>query len=81
MDTENTVTGQCDHIVGLFLNPYIQNGESDRLVRQSEGLDVDEPFSYCPCCGEFMAGISRSMQNLCNCNLPLEKASEMSTRS
>ena len=51
MDTQDTVTGQCDHIVGLFLADYPQHGESDRLARQSEGLDVDEIFNYCPSCG------------------------------
>ena len=51
MTIEDTVTGQCDHIVGLFLDPYVQYGGYDRLVRQSEGLDIDELFKYCPCCG------------------------------
>jgi hypothetical protein len=48
---EDTVTGQCDHIIGLFLNPFPQYGESDRLTCESEHLDIDEPFTYCPKCG------------------------------
>jgi hypothetical protein len=51
MDTKEAVTGQCDHIVGLFLSPYIHEGGSDRLVHQSEGMDVDETFRFCPSCG------------------------------
>jgi len=47
----STVTGQCDHIVGIFLSPDIQEGGMDRLVHASEHLSVDERFDYCPCCG------------------------------
>lgn len=46
------MTGQCDHIVGLFRSPYTQHGDCDHLARASEGLEeVDEPFTYCPSCG------------------------------
>ena len=62
-----TVTGQCDYIIRLFLTPFPQHGDMDRLARQSEGLDIDaeidEPFNYCPCCGVFIAGIRRARQN------------------
>lgn len=40
---------ECDHIIGLWLDPY---DRADRLTSLSEGLDVDDPFSYCPSCGK-----------------------------
>lgn len=47
----DTLAGQCDHILGIFLSPHIQDGGMDRLVRVSERADVDQGFAYCPCCG------------------------------
>lgn len=45
------MTGQCDHILGMFLSPDIQEGGLDRLTRQSECVPADELFNYCPSCG------------------------------
>ena len=47
-----TVTGQCDHIVGLVLSSYPQDGGMDGLGLMSEGVKADEPFNYCPLCGK-----------------------------
>lgn len=47
----DTVTGQCDHIVGFFMSEFSQYGESDRLIRESESVRVDQAFTYCPICG------------------------------
>lgn len=49
---------RCDHIIGMWLDPFPSpDGSDDRLVRQSEGLDVDELFKYCPDCGEEISGV------------------------
>lgn len=51
----DTVTGQqksCDHIVGLYVAPHPEYGETDRLVNAIEELGIlGERFSYCPLCG------------------------------
>jgi len=62
MDTKIAVTGQCNHIVGLFLDPYIHEGGSDRLVRANEHVSVDEPFNYCPLCGRYFSMSGASTQ-------------------
>jgi hypothetical protein len=60
-DSKNTVTGQCDHIVGLKGSYDWGDGDrdSERLVTQSEqarSTELDEEFNYCPCCGTSLAG-------------------------
>ena len=42
----------CDHIVGMALGAFPQQGDSDRLVHADEMVgELDEVFSYCPVCG------------------------------
>jgi hypothetical protein len=47
----NTVTGQCDHILGLSYARYSELGETNDLTRKSEHRNIDEYFAYCPSCG------------------------------
>lgn len=47
----NTVTGQCDHIVGFLISDFPQYGERDRLVRASENEGSTQGFRFCPACG------------------------------
>ena len=50
------MTGQCDHLMGMVISPFPQFGEMDRLVKASEHISVDEPFTYCPMCGSVLFG-------------------------
>jgi hypothetical protein len=46
----------CDHITGfvLALRPA-EDGDSDYLLRASSSrIEPDEPFNYCPLCGEVL---------------------------
>lgn len=46
--------GQCNHIIGFLLCDFPQYGETDRLIRATEGSGATEPFNYCPLCGEML---------------------------
>jgi hypothetical protein len=50
-----TVTGQCDHIVGFHADEFPQFGGIDSLVRTSAGIaEVTEAFIFCPLCGQHL---------------------------
>lgn len=58
---EDAVTGQCDHIVGFHADDFPQFGGIDGLVRSSEKIRVDDPFTFCPLCG---CELTRSIQEM-----------------
>ena len=52
---------QCDHIVGMVLSSFPQEGEVDFLARISQRVEVDEPFRYCPLCGAELCSRSNAV--------------------
>lgn len=45
---------KCDHTVGLYLG-QTQWGEGDSLVTESDKIEPDDVFEYCPRCGNKIA--------------------------
>lgn len=51
------IKAMCDHITGLAIASRPQDGEQDFLARASDTALPDEPFRYCPNCGELIGRI------------------------
>lgn len=46
-------TESCNHIVGASNADY----EGASLIRINDSIYYDQPFSFCPCCGENLSAI------------------------
>jgi hypothetical protein len=49
----DTVTGQCNHILGMAICNFPELGETDRLIYAENHIEFEgEEFKFCPLCGQ-----------------------------